>query len=37
MRAAESGQLDLERIDAVIFDMDGVVTDMARTHAMAWK
>ncbi|MBE0480349.1 MAG: trehalose-phosphatase [Dehalococcoidia bacterium] len=37
MRAAESGQLDLERIDAVIFDMDGVVTDTARTHAMAWK
>ena len=23
--------------DAVIFDMDGVVTDTARVHAMAWK
>jgi trehalose 6-phosphate phosphatase len=24
-------------VDAVIFDMDGVVTDTARTHALAWK
>lgn len=27
----------LRRINAVIFDMDGVVTDTARTHAHAWK
>lgn len=24
-------------VDAVIFDMDGVVTDTARIHALAWK
>ena len=29
--------LPLSRIDAVIFDMDGVVTDTASTHAAAWK
>lgn len=26
-----------ERIDAVLFDMDGVVTDTAEAHAAAWK
>ena len=25
------------RLDAVIFDMDGVVTDTAKAHAAAWK
>jgi alpha,alpha-trehalase len=25
------------RYDAVVFDMDGVITDTARTHAQAWK
>ena len=25
-----------DRIDAVIFDMDGVVTDTAKVHAAAW-
>jgi len=29
--------LPLERIDAVIFDMDGVITDTASAHAAAWK
>ena len=29
--------IHLDRIDAVIFDMDGVVTDTAGTHAAAWK
>ncbi|MFA5367108.1 MAG: trehalose-phosphatase [Dehalococcoidia bacterium] len=29
--------VDFEGIDAVIFDMDGVVTDTAGTHAGAWK
>ncbi|HEV8572765.1 MAG TPA: beta-phosphoglucomutase family hydrolase, partial [Actinomycetota bacterium] len=29
--------LDLNRIHAVIFDMDGVVTDTASVHAAAWK
>lgn len=32
-----SPQLDLEKIDAVIFDMDGVITDTAGAHAEAWK
>jgi len=26
-----------DRLDAVIFDMDGVVTDTARVHARCWK
>ena len=26
-----------ERFDAVLFDMDGVLTDTARVHASAWK
>lgn len=30
-------ELDLNRISAVIFDTDGVVTDSARVHAAAWK
>jgi trehalose 6-phosphate phosphatase len=29
--------LDPARIRAVIFDMDGVITDTARLHAAAWK
>lgn len=29
--------LPLDRIDAVIFDADGVITDTARVHATAWK
>jgi len=29
--------IPLGAIDAVIFDMDGVVTDTARVHAAAWK
>ncbi len=29
--------LDRDRYDAVIFDMDGVVTDTARVHATVWK
>lgn len=27
----------VDRIDAVIFDTDGVITDTARVHAAAWK
>ncbi len=30
-------KIPLKEIDAVIFDMDGVVTDSASTHAAAWK
>ena len=29
--------IDLSLFDAVIFDMDGVVTDTASVHAAAWK
>lgn len=29
--------IDPDRTDAVILDMDGVVTDTARIHAMVWK
>ena len=29
--------LERDRFDAVLFDMDGVVTDTASTHAEAWK
>jgi trehalose 6-phosphate phosphatase len=29
--------LDRDRFDAVIFDMDGVMTRTARVHAAAWK
>lgn len=29
--------LVVERFDAVVFDMDGVVTDTATVHASAWK
>ncbi len=30
-------QIDSKRYDAVIFDMDGVITDTAEIHAEAWK
>jgi alpha,alpha-trehalase len=29
--------LDTAAIDGIVFDMDGVVTDTASTHAAAWK
>jgi alpha,alpha-trehalase len=29
-------ELAASRYDAVVFDMDGVITDTARTHAKAW-
>jgi len=29
--------IDTKRIQAVLFDLDGVVTQTAKTHAMAWK
>lgn len=32
-----SKQIDLEDIDAMVFDMDGVLTDTASIHAEAWK
>lgn len=30
-------KISLKKVDAVIFDMDGVVTDTASVHAAAWK
>jgi alpha,alpha-trehalase len=30
-------QLDRRHFDAVLFDLDGVLTDTARIHAAAWK
>jgi HAD superfamily hydrolase (TIGR01509 family) len=29
--------ISLDRVGAVVFDIDGVVTDTARVHAAAWK
>lgn len=37
MRPEQSVTIDLENIDAVIFDMDGVITETATVHATAWK
>jgi alpha,alpha-trehalase len=37
MRSTRSVTIDPERFDAVIFDMDGVITDTAGVHAEAWK
>jgi alpha,alpha-trehalose phosphorylase len=33
----EHGIVDPERFDAVLFDMDGVLTTTRRMHALAWK
>ncbi|WP_106536991.1 HAD family hydrolase [Haloactinopolyspora alba] len=35
--STHSATLYLDRIDAIVFDTDGVVTDTAREHAAAWK
>ena len=35
VRAGRS--VDIEALDAVVLDMDGVVTDTAKAHAAAWK
>ena len=37
MRDAKPIAISAAGIDAAIFDLDGVVTDTARTHAAAWK
>ena len=37
MTEGRSATLQLRDVDAVVFDMDGVVTDTARVHASAWK
>lgn len=33
----EHVKLDIDRFQPVIFDMDGVITDTANVHFMAWK
>jgi alpha,alpha-trehalase len=30
-------EIRMDRVDAVIFDLDGVITDTASVHAAAWK
>lgn len=35
--AATTLALSPERLDAVLFDLDGVLTDTAQVHAVAWK
>ena len=37
MRDVAHVHIDPERFEAVIFDMDGVITDTATVHARAWK
>jgi len=37
MKSRRSSEIDLTNITAVIFYMDGVLTDTASTHAQAWK
>jgi beta-phosphoglucomutase family hydrolase len=34
--APQDGTIDLLRYDAMLFDLDGVITDTARVHAAAW-
>jgi alpha,alpha-trehalase len=36
-REAGRADLDLRAVDAVLFDLDGVITDTASVHAEAWK
>ena len=36
-QAAENVVLDPGDFDAVLLDLDGVITDTARVHAKAWK
>jgi beta-phosphoglucomutase family hydrolase len=35
-KQADAVVVEADRFDAVIFDMDGVITDTARTHRAAW-
>lgn len=37
MTTRSSATVDLEAVDAVVLDTDGVITDTARVHAAAWK
>ena len=37
MEKSPAPQITREHFDAVLFDLDGVLTDTARVHAAAWK
>ncbi len=37
MSPPESSSIDWNRFGAVLFDLDGVLTDTASLHAEAWK
>jgi beta-phosphoglucomutase family hydrolase len=37
MSPEQSGSIAWDRFDAVLFDLDGVLTDTARLHTEAWK
>lgn len=37
MRQTESKSITRDRYDAVLLDLDGVITDTARLHAACWK
>jgi len=37
MRQSDSKRVSRDRYDAVLFDLDGVVTDTASIHATCWK
>src|SRR5215207_1695325 len=37
MTEPDRPSLPLDRLEAVVFDTDGVLTDTARVHAAAWK
>lgn len=37
MESPNKTEINFKALDGVIFDMDGVVTDTASTHAKAWK
>ena len=37
MSESRADPISRERFDAVLLDMDGVLTDTARVHASAWK
>src|SRR3974377_1887057 len=37
MRQPQSKRVNRDRYDAVLFDLDGVITNTANLHAVCWK
>ena len=37
MRQSDTKRVSRDQYDAVLFDLDGVVTDTASIHATCWK